>query len=554
MSSLSAVMAVWFTVQILGVTVLPLTLFVFKNVPGRGYFFSKTFGILGVTYLTWLIASLGLLTFGLVTIAMGIALWGGVSIYFSIRDWSILKDFIRANWKYILIVELLFLATFALFTLIKSYNSGIIPRTEGFMDFALLNNILRGGGFPINDPWFSGEGVNYYYFGHITVAVLNVLSGLRPEIFFNVAVALVFSLLTVGSFSLGYSLTQKMSYGFLTSTFVALIGNLDGFLQIVGSKKFYPFDWFKSSRIIPGTINEFPFFSFLWGDLHAYVLAFPIIIMVLALGYNILMSKGSGISVFGERRSDRALHLVILGLSLGSLFIINSWDYPIYAFIIVSVIMIQQLSTTGENLQTKLIWGAALAGLVIAASIVPYVLYFGSFQQSRNIGVIADKTRLNEFLTIYGLFIFVMVSFVAIRLKEIKGARVSFLLILFAASSALIISRHYAFIFLGLTLVALAYLFLGNLKDKPSTYILLLFGTGLGLGLGGEFFYLDDHFGPPFERMNTIFKIYLQIWISWAIASAFSVYLIRNALIASNRRHLGWAWSGFLVALIGISL
>ena len=35
------------------------------------------------------------------------------------------------------------------------------------------------------------------------------------------------------------------------------------------------YDWFAPSRVIPDTINEFPWFSFTLGDLHAHVLAIP---------------------------------------------------------------------------------------------------------------------------------------------------------------------------------------------------------------------------------------------------------------------------------------
>jgi YYY domain-containing protein len=554
MSSVGAVVSVWLTVQLLGASVLPLTLTVFRNIPGRGYFFSKTFGILAITYLTWLAGSLNLWPFGIASIVISIAIWGGVSLYFGIRDWWELKNFVISNIGHILTVELIFISSFAISTIIKSYNSDIVPLTERFMDFALLKSVLRGDGFPLSDPWYAGEPVNYYYFGHITAAVLNVLSGLPSEVFFNIAVALIFSLLTVGSFSLGYSLTRRASYGLLTSMLVVLVGNMDGFLQAVRSKVLHPFDWFRSSRIIPGTINEFPFFSFIWGDLHAYVLAFPLIPMVLAMGYNLLISGGYGLKIFGDRRPDRVLHLAVLGLSMGSLFLINSWDYPTYTLIIVSAILIQQLSTTHENASTRLARGLFLVGLVIAVSIVPYMPYLSSFQQSREVKVIADKTTLNEFLTIFGLFVFFLASLLAYLIGRIDGNGVRPPLILLAASSALIISRRYAFILLGVILFVTGYLFLRNLKDKPTAYSLLLFGVGAGLGLGGEFFYLNDHFGSPFERMNTIFKIYLQVWVCWAVASAFSLYLIGNALTQPGRGRLRWVWKGLLVVLVGASL
>jgi len=41
------------------------------------------------------------------------------------------------------------------------------------------------------------------------------------------------------------------------------------------------FDYWRSSRIIPFTINEFPFWSFLFADLHPHVIDLPIAVLML---------------------------------------------------------------------------------------------------------------------------------------------------------------------------------------------------------------------------------------------------------------------------------
>jgi uncharacterized membrane protein len=50
-----------------------------------------------------------------------------------------------------------------------------------------------------------------------------------------------------------------------------------------------------------------------------------------------------------------------------------------------------------------------------------------------------------------------------------------------------------------------------------SDFSLLLIGVGAILALTVEFVYLGDVFGT---RMNTVFKLYFQTWVLWAIASA----------------------------------
>ena len=62
---------------------------------------------------------------------------------------------------------------------------------------------------------------------------------------------------------------------------LAVVGNLDGLWQAVDSGATLgacgppPFDYWRSSRVIPYTINEFPFWSFLYADLHAHLIDLP---------------------------------------------------------------------------------------------------------------------------------------------------------------------------------------------------------------------------------------------------------------------------------------
>src|SRR5690606_27448587 len=53
-----------------------------------------------------------------------------------------------------------------------------------------------------------------------------------------------------------------------------------------GTDAWYPTKfwwWFDTTRVIPGTITEFPAFSFLLGDLHPHFTALPGVVLVLAL-------------------------------------------------------------------------------------------------------------------------------------------------------------------------------------------------------------------------------------------------------------------------------
>ena len=123
-------------------------------------------------------------------------------------------------------------------------------------------------------------------------------------------------------------------------TRLPVIGNLDGIVQIVqgtwdkvaGGQTFPPFDFWRSSRMLPyqenfdpsplafwvpdklanapdlsSHITEFPFFTFLFADLHAHMMVIPFTLLVIGLGLSL---------VVGLRDRDRAWPLTagILGL------------------------------------------------------------------------------------------------------------------------------------------------------------------------------------------------------------------------------------------------
>ena len=75
------------------------------------------------------------------------------------------------------------------------------------------------------------------------------------------------------------------------------------------------YDWFAPSRVVPGTINEFPWFSFLLGDLHAHVLALPFTLLALAFALQVALVGPRGDAVWrgvgrGARRRPRGRRAV----------------------------------------------------------------------------------------------------------------------------------------------------------------------------------------------------------------------------------------------------
>src|SRR5215831_15824609 len=67
-----------------------------------------------------------------------------------------------------------------------------------------------------------------------------------------------------------------------------------GALGVIQGARFPPLDFWRSTRFIgpedAGPIHEFPYFTFLYGDLHAHQIALPITVAVLAIGLNVVRS------------------------------------------------------------------------------------------------------------------------------------------------------------------------------------------------------------------------------------------------------------------------
>ena len=157
------------------------------------------------------------------------------------------------------------------------------------------------------DPWFSGGSINYYYYGYIIVAALIKLTGIAPTTAFNLAIPTLFALTFTGSFSLVYSLSRRVSVALLGGYLVALLGNLDGAVQVLQQLALWlrhlpvpAFSYWQSKACDSFTINEFPFWSFLFSDLHAHVIAMPFSVLLLGMIASCLLARPAKSAIGGE--------------------------------------------------------------------------------------------------------------------------------------------------------------------------------------------------------------------------------------------------------------
>jgi YYY domain-containing protein len=197
----------WLILVVVGVTLLPLCLALFRRLPDRGYALSKPFGLLFLGYTFWLLNSLHILPNSGGGIFAALVLLGAISSAFAYRERVELAKWMRAHWQYIVGVEVLFLLVFAVAVWLRSMV-GNISGTEQPMDLMFVNAAYRAEHFPPKDPWLSGHTVAYYYFGYLLVAMMSRLSNVQTDIGYNIGLASIASMAFVGGAGIIYNLVQ----------------------------------------------------------------------------------------------------------------------------------------------------------------------------------------------------------------------------------------------------------------------------------------------------------------------------------------------------------
>lgn len=518
---------------------LPFSHVLFPKLPSRGYLFAKPLGLLVYSFVSWLLLSSGAFTNtpGFLIVILCILV---VSVVVAgIRSTEFVAEIRNRRWQ-ILAGELVFAVAFLVFALYRARNPEIVG-TEKPMEFAILNSVMRSSSFPPPDPWLSGFSLNYYYFGFFIGGVIANLAGTAASIAFNLFLITIFSLTAMVTFSLGRDLLglyrntsthlELNVTGGLAAFFVLAAGNMTSYQFIIDSqvreKNFWQGLGWNASRVLQRsdsvgelqdyTITEFPAFSFVLGDLHPHLIALPFTMLATACALNWLL--------WGGNRSwsyRGTIPLTIMtALILGALNVINPWDYPSFTALTIFAGLVG-VFICGQGKQ----WLCLMVHLVIVIVLsllfyLPYHLHFQPF--FTQLGLVTIRSTIGPFMIIFGFWIVAAVVLGAYRLGRDSLPGRWTIVVISTLIVVLWISNVPLSVLLLCTLL-MAFMIIQSMVgvngDSRLVALPLIFFAGFGLAAVPEIVFVDDFFSPPYERMNTVFKIYFQAWPLLAVASA----------------------------------
>ncbi|MBI5288666.1 MAG: glycosyltransferase family 39 protein, partial [Chloroflexi bacterium] len=194
------------------------------------------------------------------------------------------------------------------------------------------------------------------------------------------------------------------------------------------------YDWWAPSRaltIVPGQentvtpITEFPFWTFLFADLHAHLMSIPFAMTAAGVGLGAVMnfSRLNPISSDAAKRSARELAswgmVLVLALLVGALRWINSWDYPPFLLIGAAALILGERAKEGRFTLRALAVGVLKTAVMGVLSYALFSVVAKNYSQSYSSVHQSDQTTdLTDYLSHFGVFLFLMSGLVAFQLNR----------------------------------------------------------------------------------------------------------------------------------------
>lgn len=505
---------IWgFILWFLGPLGFPWLYFIFPNLRDRGWAISRLAGVLLLSFMAWWPSALGWISFDR-SVIFSSMLFGSFSALIYGLHFEVLQKWFRRKWKLILWEEGILWMVFGAFLFLRYLQPDLWHPWAGGekpMDFAYLNATVNTAFFPPQNPWLSGAFINYYYYGFVLFASLILLTGISPDIAYNLALPSCALFISGGAITLSSAFfpwfrSRKGWTGWKVSSLwtagvVLFSGNLAQIREFLrpGNLSFFQQYWNASRAIqVPEgavqPITEFPLFSLLYGDLHAHLIALPVAMLCLISSWQLL-------------RHFHPARIFVSGILLGTVWVINTWDFPIQALIFLFCLFCAPLPSTGKILWIWRRSGWAILGLMLSKwAYAPF-----HFRQASYPAIFTPWTGPRsapiDLLLAHGLFIlpFTVGLWILFRSKSLREA-----------------------------------------PARARLLPLLLFTGSMGTVLFVEFFTLSGDIG----RMNMVFKFYYQVW--WILAVITGGIMVSAWNRGKMHQRLGFAF--ICISIGGLSL
>jgi YYY domain-containing protein len=325
-------------------------------------------------------------------------------------------------------------------------------------------------------------------------------------------------------------------------------GEIEGAIRVLthqaelpGGKAMWYFD--ASRPILNGQddtpIAEFPYFTFLYGDLHPHLLTMPFYALALGWMLSLLIYP-----INRQKWLERILSLVTAAVIFGFFSAAHTWDfYPFLGLAVLTLIWSIWQTKPGPARRTIEIiagFGLAFAGLAVLFYL-PFKYWFKTEYSSITLWTGA-RTPLGDYFLVYGVSLFVMITLlVKNSWKDIFGVVRNWTkhthtfrnttlagLLIVCLATLFLLTAGYPVLAFGLFLViGLVYqVFFKKGQSRLQVLTWIIYGIGLMLTLAVEVFVMKGDVG----RSNTVFRMYIEAWFYCGLATCLALAILLSGM------------------------
>lgn len=617
----------WVLMLILGLLAAPLASLVFSSFSDRGYALSKSLGLLLFSWLGFWLCSLKVIYF------YQSSLWlvlGSACVVAGAVAWR-RKEQVRGWWQShrleILWSEGIFAAAFLFYCLVRAYNPNIHDiATPGYggggepLGMTYLSALTRCATFPAYDPWLALSSSSYYYFGYEIAATLTKLSGLPTAVTYNLSLSLFFALTVLGAYGVGLGLTSRRRSGLACALAVACLGSLwtfpylvnqasatagHGFFsvfkflgQLFAQSMSWGFIWdpTRFPQLVNGYIFEFPYFSYLYSDLHPHNMVVPFSLLLLGLLLVPFKSGLKGLKAFGKDPAALGAFIFLYALAVDVQYCINTWNWPVVLALGLVSLPLAGWAGRPSSRREKVVASLQGMGMWALTALLGIALMW-AFRKGFSRGVTqigriqANERQMGSYIPLAfftfglaGLFSLASLRFkawgwghekvlglkklwrlrwakrapkLAIRFQNKFPGRFALACLWLGAILVMVALNAFPATQKGVlwTSSVLALFSLGGLSlltdsskgSGEEAYVWVLAFTAMAMVAGSEIYFVAD-------RTNTIFKFWFQAWVMMGLVFAYGIHRVLEAAeavpkVRVSRRKAGRNWTGPLVSV-----